>query len=169
MNRRELLAGLAGTAVVGGGAVYAYSSQTAETIEPVTVEQIDESGTVTGELSVPQRGSPTVLTVFATWCSTCRRTMPEVVRAYEQTDGAQFVSVSNEAVGQTVTREDVGEWWAKHGGDWPVSLDTDLELTETFDVRGVPHTVVLNAANRIVYDEQGRKTAADIIDALEET
>lgn len=169
MNRRELLAGLAGTAVVGGGAAYAFSSQTEETIEPVTVEQIDESGTVTGELTVPQRGEPTVLTVFATWCSTCRRTMPEVVRAHEQTDGAQFVSVSNEAVGQTVTREDVGGWWAEHGGGWPVGLDTDLELTETFDVRAVPHTVVLDAANRVVYDEQGSKTAADITDALDET
>lgn len=169
MNRRELLAGLAGTAVVGGGAVYAYSSQTAETIDPVTVEQIDESGAVVGELTVPQRGEPTVLTVFATWCSTCRRTMPEVVRAHEQTDGAQFVSVSNEAVGQTVTRADVGEWWADHGSDWPVGLDIDLELTETFDVRGVPQTIVLDGANRVVYDEQGSKTAADITEALEET
>lgn len=169
MNRRELLAGLAGTAVVGGGAAYAFSSQTADTVEPVTVEQIDESGSVIRDRPVPQRGSPTVLTVFATWCSTCRRTMPEVVRAHEQTDDPQFVSVSNEAVGQTVTREDVGQWWATHGGDWPVGLDTDLELTETFDVRGVPHTVVLDAQNRIVYDEQGSKTAADITDALEQT
>lgn len=169
MNRRELLAGLAGTAVVGGGATYAFSSQPSETTEPVTVEQIDESGSVIGELTVPQRGEPTVLTVFATWCSTCRQTMPEVVRAHQQTDGAQFVSVSNEAVGQTVTRTDVGEWWAAHGGDWPVGLDTDLELTEAFDVRGVPHTVVLDARNRIVYDGQGSKTASDITGAVEKT
>jgi thioredoxin-like negative regulator of GroEL len=154
MRRRDLLAGIGGLAVVGGGTIVATRSQTEESVEPVTVEQLGRDGTVVGERQVPQRGQPTLLTVFATWCSICRRTMPEV---------------ANEAIGQTTTREDVADWWRSHGGDWPVAVDTDLELTAAFDVRSVPHTVVLDADNRIVYEDQGEKTAAELRDALAKT
>lgn len=169
MRRRELLAGIGGLAVVGGGAVVATRSQTDEAVEPVTVEQLDSEGSVVDDLRVPRRGQPTLLTVFATWCSVCRRTMPEVVAAHEDAADARFVSISNEAIGQTTTREDVADWWHSHGGEWPVAVDTDLELTAVFDVRSVPHTVVLDADNRIVYEDQGEKTAGELRDALAKT
>jgi len=167
MRRRDMLAGLGGLAVVGAGAFVATRSQTTETVEPVTVERLDDSGAVAGELQVPEEGNPTLLTVFATWCSTCRRTMPEAIEVSEDNSKTQFVSVTNEAIGQATTREDVADWWEAHGGDWPVGVDTDLELTETFDVRSVPHTVVLDTENRVVYDEQGEKSATELRDALE--
>jgi thiol-disulfide isomerase/thioredoxin len=169
MRRRDLLAGIGGLAVVGGGTIVATRSQTEESVEPVTVEQLGRDGTVVGERQVPQRGQPTLLTVFATWCSICRRTMPEVATVHGDAADVQFVSVTNEAIGQTTTREDVADWWRSHGGDWPVAVDTDLELTAAFDVRSVPHTVVLDADNRIVYEDQGEKTAAELRDALAKT
>lgn len=168
MKRREALAGLGALAALGGGAVYATASgDDANAVDPVTVEQIDESGNVVGQLAVPERGQPTVLTVFATWCSICRRTMPEVVEVHRERSDPQFVSVTNEAVGQTTTREDVADWWTTHGGDWPVGVDTELDLTAALDIRAVPHTVVFDADNRIVYDDQGEKTAAQLHDALD--
>lgn len=166
MKRRDLLAGLGGLGVVGAGAVVATRSQTAETVDPVTIEQLDETGTVVGQIQIPEDGKPTLLTVFATWCSTCRRTMPEAIEVYDDGSETQFVSVTNEAVGQATTREDVVDWWETHGGDWPVGVDTDLKLTERFDVRAVPHVVVLDADNAVVYEEQGEKSAAELRDAL---
>ena len=169
MKRRDLLAGIGGLAVVGGGAVVATRSRTEETVEPVTVRQLDSDGSVAGDLRVPQQGQPTLLTVFATWCSVCRRTMPEVVAVHEETADVQFVSVTNEAIGQTTTREDVADWWTTHGGEWPVAVDTDLELTAALDVRSVPHTVVLDSTNQIVSEQQGEKTAGELRDALAKT
>lgn len=168
MRRRDLLAGLGGLAVVGTGAVYVTQSNTGETVEPVTVERLDESGAVAGEMTVPQPAQPTVLTVFATWCSTCRRTMPAVVEVSESVDEVAFLSVSNEAIGQTTTREDVADWWADHGGDWPVGVDSSLDLTAAFDVRGVPTTIVFDEDGRIQYDERGEKTADELRSALPE-
>jgi thiol-disulfide isomerase/thioredoxin len=167
VRRREIIAGVGSLAVLGGGLYVATSDQTDETVDPVTVERLGEDGTPAGELRVPQRGQPTLLTVFATWCQTCRRTMPNVVAVREEFPETQFVSVSNEAVGQTTTREDVAEWWDTHGGDWPVGLDTDLDLTAAFDIRGVPHTITFDADNRIVADQRGRKSTEDLRDALE--
>jgi len=169
MRRRDLLAGIGGLAVVGGGAVVATRSRTKASVEPVTVQQLGSDGSVVGDLRVPQRGQPTLLTVFATWCSVCRRTMPEVVRVHEETADVQFVSVTNEAIGQTTTSEDVADWWTTHGGEWPVAVDRELELTAALDVRSVPHTVVLDSANQIVYEAQGEKTAGELRDALAKT
>jgi len=167
MRRRDVLAGVGSLAVLGGGLYVATSSQTDETVDPVAVQRLDEAGNPAGELEVPQRGRPTLLTVFATWCRICRETMPAVVEVHEEVSDVQFVAVSNEAVGQTTTRADVAQWWATHGGDWPVGIDTDLDLTAAFDVREVPHTLVFDEDNRIVFDQTGRKSAGDLREALD--
>ncbi|MEF8778768.1 MAG: TlpA family protein disulfide reductase, partial [Natronomonas sp.] len=62
-------------------------------------------------------------------------------------------------LGNTVTREDVVEWWRQHDGTWTVAADDDLELTQALDGSGVPYAFVLDAGNRIVWRHRGRTSA----------
>jgi thiol-disulfide isomerase/thioredoxin len=168
VRRRDLLAGVGSLAVLGGGATFALSSSSGEQVDPVPVQRLGDDGQNVDAMQVPQTGQPTLLTMFATWCPDCRATMPELVSVHEERQSAQFVSVTNEAVGQTTTQQDVADWWDRHGGDWPVAIDADLELTAALDVRSVPHTFVFDSDNTIVYDNQGRKSAAELRDALKQ-
>lgn len=164
MRRRELLAGVAGLGVVGvGGAVstgHLQLGDDANQIEPVTLPRIEAPGSPAGTEAVPRRGDVTFLELFATWCEVCQRNMQplgEAAAAVE--DDVQFVSVTNEPVGRTVSAERVAEWWTSHDGSWPVVHDQDLELTGRLDARSVPFAAVLDRENRITWTETGEVTA----------
>jgi hypothetical protein len=79
-----------------------------------------------------------------------------------------MVSVSNEPIGHTVTREEVIEWWRENGGAWTVGVDGDLVLTDALDATSVPKTVVLDEKNEVVVSETGEKTADEIVESVRE-
>ncbi len=167
MRRRELIAGALGLGTVGVGAYLATNSETG-TVEPTEVETIDAPGSEAGTKAVPERGTVSVVKFFATWCTTCASMMPEVRAAHEGVgDGAEFVSVTYEPLGHSVTRDDVAEWWQDHDGAWTVAHDAEFELTEALGVAGVPTTAVLDAQNRVVLNEGGYKTEDEFVEAVE--
>ena len=170
MKRRDVIAGLGGLAVLGGGAGMALNVGDRggeEAIEPVELQTLDAPGSTAGVATVPERGRVTVLELFATWCTVCQSMMPEMAAVYDAVgDDVQFLSVTNEPVGDTVTTEDIASWWADHDGDWTVAHDRDLELTQRLDATGVPYTFVFDEDNRIAWKHHGRSEAAEIESAV---
>jgi thiol-disulfide isomerase/thioredoxin len=167
MRRRELLAGVLGLGAVGGGAYLATKSETG-TVEPVELQTINAPGSEAGTTTVPERGTVSVVKFFATWCSTCSAMMPEVRAAHEEVgDEANFVSVTYEPLGHSVTRADVADWWRDHEGAWTVAHDAEFVLTDALGVAGVPTTTVLDEQNRVVLNEGGYKTEEDFVEAVE--
>ncbi|MCX2818661.1 TlpA disulfide reductase family protein [Haladaptatus sp. F3-133] len=167
MRRRDFVAGALGVTALGAGAAYS-RMQGDESVKPVEVETLDAPGSEEGVAQVPRRGEVTFVEFFATWCTVCEGMMDEVAKAHgEVGDGVQFLSVSNEPVGHTVTRDEVADWWRENGGSWTVGVDGDLRLTETLDAAGVPTTVVVDARNRVVSSGTGRKTADEIVGSIE--
>jgi len=166
MRRRDLLAGVGSVAVLGGGAAVAFGvvgSDDGSVVEPIELETIDAEGSATGTVTVPERGEVTFVELFATWCTVCESMMPELAAAHGAIDGdVQFLSVTNEPLGDTVTREDVANWWRHHGGTWTVAADRDLELTHRLEASGVPYSFVLDARNRIVWRHRGRTSAETV-------
>lgn len=168
MRRRELIAGLLGLGTVGAGAYIATRSETG-TVEPVELETIEAPGSEAGTTTVPESGTVSVVKFFATWCSTCSAMMPEVRAAHDEVgDKAEFVSVTYEPLGHSVTRADVAEWWHDHEGEWTVAHDAEFELTEALGVAGVPTTAVLDEQNRVVLNEGGYKTKDEFVETVEE-
>jgi len=168
VQRRELIAGALGLAALGGGAVYASRSPESGTVQSTDVETLDAPGSEAGVEKVPRRGEVTVVEFFATWCRVCAGMMDSLNEVNDEIgDEVQFVSVTNEPVGHTVTREEVVGWWREHGGSWTVGLDDDLILTDRLDARGVPSVVVLDENNEIVRSETGEKSADEIIEYVQ--
>jgi thiol-disulfide isomerase/thioredoxin len=169
VRRRDFVAGALGLVAVGGGAAYLQRSRSDSSVEPVEVETLDAPGSKGGVTEVPRPGEVTFVEFFATWCKVCKGMMDDVGAVHDQVgDSVQFVSVSNEPVGHTVTRDDVVEWWEKNDGDWTVGVDPDLTLTDALGTVGVPATVVLDADNRIISADTGRKTTEEILTDIQE-
>ncbi|MDZ7688327.1 MAG: thioredoxin domain-containing protein [Halobacteriales archaeon] len=135
VRRREIIAGALGLAVLGGGAVYASRPSDSGAVQPVEVETLDAPGSEAGVVEVPSTGEVSVVEFFATWCRVCAGMMENLNEVNDRIgDEVQFVSVTNEPVGHTVTREDVTDWWRDHDGAWTVGIDDDLVLTDRLDV-----------------------------------
>jgi thiol-disulfide isomerase/thioredoxin len=169
MKRREVIAGVGSLAVLGGGAALAFDNTGSDgsSFESLQLETIDAPGSSDGAVTVPERGRVTVLELFATWCGVCESMMSEMATAHQRLGReVQFVSVTNEPLGETVTREDVSAWWVDHQGAWTLGADTDLTLTQRLDAKGVPYTVVFDAENRIAWRHRGRTDAATLTTAI---
>lgn len=173
VRRRELLAGAAGVAVLGGGAALAMGGfepwADEESIEPAELPGIEATGSDAGPVVIPERGSITVLELFATWCSVCEATMEPLGRVYEEFGAdVQFVSVTNEPLGGTTTEADVAAWWHENGGAWQLARDTDFQLTTRVGRAEVPQLLVFDANNVITWNETGFTPADELRASIED-
>ena len=171
MNRRRLLAGLAGAGVVGAGwgvstgalpTSTLSTSNEADTVDE-RVETIDAPGSTAGEQPIPADG-PLVVDFMSVTCSVCEESMPALVESYEQYgESISFLSVSTDPVGFSVDESTLVEWWADHDGQWPLGVDSQLSVTQAMDVSAVPTAVVVDAHGEITGRLRGEKTAAELV------
>jgi thiol-disulfide isomerase/thioredoxin len=178
MRRREALAGLGALSVLGAGGAVGFgvvdprelSGDADTTVEPVALQRFDAPGSPPGTERVPEPGRVTYLSMFATWCTICQEKMDALGEAAAAVDPeVQFVSVTNEPVGQTVSRDDVVEWWVDHDGAWPVAQDDDgYTLTRRLSAGGVPYSFVFDADNRVTWSEPGDKDSETILSQIEQ-
>ena len=174
MRRRDLLAGAASLAVVGGGAAYAlgdfpgYDPGEKDGFEPLELPGIEAPGSQAGTITIPREGNRTFVELFATSCSVCQRMMPELRAASEAVaEDVQYVSVTNEPLGHSIEPEAVAEWWTDHDGQWQLAHDEGLELTRALNANMVPYTAVFDGHNRLVWSDGGYKTEAELLEAID--
>lgn len=175
MNRRRVLAALGGVGLTGGSFWVARNGvprpdrdgagDAAEL--PRAVETLDAPGSTAGAASVPVPGTPTVVDLFATWCAPCDEQLGELRAVRDDYSDVAFVSVTNERVGDTLTREDIADWWAEHGGAWTVGIDPGSELLSAFGASALPFVAVADAEGRVVAEYSGVAAAADLRDDLD--
>jgi cytochrome c biogenesis protein CcmG, thiol:disulfide interchange protein DsbE len=90
-----------------------------------------------------RKGSWVVLNFFGTWCPPCVQEHPELLRfataQAQQADGAELITVvNNDSV------QNVKDFFAKNGGDWPVLQDPNGEVYVSFGVSKVPETWIID-------------------------
>ena len=125
-------------------------------IQSFELSRIDAPGSPPGTETVPEKGRVTFISLFATWDGISQDKMDQLGEAAATVDDdVQFVSVTDELIGETVDREDVVEWWADHDGAWPVVHDAGHELTQAIGEPRVPYSVVFDADNRVTWSEGG--------------
>lgn len=158
MKRRQVLAALAGLGLTGGSvwAVQKGLPSDSSTL-PITVETIDAQGSEAGRIKVPVRDDPTVVDLFATWCLPCKEQMEVLSSVHpEYDDSVEFVSVTNERVGGSLTKDDIREWWRDHGGRWTVGLDPKSSLMSAFGADSLPYLVVVDSSGEVRWGHGGK-------------
>jgi thiol-disulfide isomerase/thioredoxin len=113
------------------------------------------------------KGKPAVVNLWATWCGPCLKEMPSLERLQAQFDGKLSVAAVSEDRGGAKV---VAPFVAEHGlAKLKVYLDPKSELGHAVPVRGLPTSLVLDAAGRVVGKVEGAAEwdSAKMLEALQ--
>ncbi|WP_254533535.1 TlpA family protein disulfide reductase [Natrinema gelatinilyticum] len=187
MRRRDILAGVCSLGAIGGAGALAIrgppsfgdgpsKTKTGNTdgaestdTEPLTIKTIDAPGSEAGEIRVPASDQPTFIDFFGTWCPPCIEQMPALAAANDRIgDDVLFISITSEAIGRSVTKAELVDWWEKHGGDWLLGLDPTAELTAQYLAGGYPSAVSIDTSGRVQWSDTGVKTADELVAGIEQ-
>jgi tetratricopeptide (TPR) repeat protein len=87
------------------------------------------------------RGKVVMLDFWATWCRPCWVEMPEVKGIWKKYGGDRFVIIG---VSLDYDLETLEHYVKKEEITWPQYFDEDGKLTRLYNVRGIPHTVLID-------------------------
>ena len=94
------------------------------------------------------RGKLVLLNFWATWCAPCLHEMPSMERLYQTFKQADFVllAVSMDRQGEEVARPFVENLQLT----FPVLLDSTLEVSRQYGVRGLPTSYLIDPDGRLI-------------------
>jgi thiol-disulfide isomerase/thioredoxin len=99
------------------------------------------------------KGKPAVINLWATWCHPCIEEMPSLDRLQQRFAGKLAVAaVSEDRGGAARVNPFVAELKLK---DLTIYLDPKGELGHAFQVRGLPTSIVIDAAGKVVGRVEG--------------
>lgn len=101
------------------------------------------------------RGKAVLLNFWATWCTVCKREMPDIQKLYEEYEakgdsgeavilGIAFPGVSGEG-----SREEITAFLEENGYTYPVLMDESGELMERFGIMAYPTTFMVDREGKI--------------------
>jgi peroxiredoxin len=113
------------------------------------------------------RGKVIFLNIWATWCGPCREEMPSMETLFQDLKhNPDFVvlAVSVDRKGKAV----VAPYVEKNGFHFTVLLDPDNQISESYNVSGVPESFIIDRKGRIVAHHMGAFdwSRSDVKDAL---
>lgn len=135
------------------------SAEPDQTLTPLADELKAPPFDLRGPAGEPQRlvdhlGKPIILNFWATWCPPCRAEMPAMQRAHEEVadEGIAVIAIN---VGEDA--ETVNQFLAEMPIDFPIPLDLDSAVVQSYPVKGLPTTFVIDPTGRLVYRASGER------------
>lgn len=122
-----------------------------------------------GEFKLEEhRGKVIVLDFWASWCAPCIKSLPDMITLMSALppEKALFVGVN-----QGEPAEHITTFLNRRQWQFPVALDSEQHIGQTFDVKGIPHTVIIDGEGKIAWVQTGyspktAEAAAEVIAKL---
>jgi peroxiredoxin len=93
------------------------------------------------------RGKVVLINFWATWCGPCREEMPAMERLWQQQKDQGFMLV---AVSVDTNAKSVNPYLTKLGLTFPVALDPKMDLGNTYGVRALPSSFIVDREGHVV-------------------
>ncbi|HET6950515.1 MAG TPA: redoxin domain-containing protein [Acidimicrobiales bacterium] len=105
-----------------------------------------------------------VVNFFATWCQPCRQEHPQL-KAFDE-EHRTLGDVAVVSVPYRDADENIREYFADNGGDWPVLVNDDGRAAVDFGVVKVPETYLVDPTGQVVAKFVGGVTQAGMDDVI---
>ena len=102
-------------------------------------------------------GRPVVLNLWASWCTPCRREIPEFSRVAEANPGVAFVGAAVEDA-----RGPAEAFAAEVRASYPMGIDEHLTVKSGYPFVGLPVTYLIGADGTVARQIQGQLNAASL-------
>src|SRR5205807_2230301 len=104
-----------------------------------------------------EKGNVVLLNLWATWCAPCRAEIPELERMHNEyaARGFKVIGVSVDDTGVAPVKEFV----AAHKMTYPIVIDPEGKLANTFQTSIIPTTVLIDRGGKIVWKQYGAISA----------
>ncbi|MBR6647540.1 MAG: TlpA family protein disulfide reductase, partial [Clostridia bacterium] len=102
-------------------------------------------------------GKPIILNFWASWCTPCKKEMPDFNEKYlEYGDDIQFLIVD---FAKDDSIEAAKEYVSEMGFEFPVYFDTDGDAASVYEIFALPTTILFDADGNIVERYRGTISA----------
>lgn len=112
-------------------------------------------------------GKPIVLNFWASWCSPCKKEMPEFNEVYEEVGEDITFMMINLVDGQRETVEKGTKYVKNQGFTFPVYFDAEQEAASTYGIRSIPLTLFIDKDGYIITGAQGTIDAETLKKGIE--
>ncbi len=104
------------------------------------------------------RGRVVIVNFWATWCPPCREEMPSMQRAYEQlrAEGIEMLAIN---IGED--EDIIFAFTADYPVEFPLLMDLDSTTIQSWPVKGLPTTFVVDPQGRLAYRAIGERAWDD--------
>ena len=133
-----------------------------DTAPPIAVEEVISGGEIAELSPAALHGTALVVEFWATWCGPCVGVLPhwnELVEAFEG-EPIHFISVTYESA-ETVA----GFLAGREMAGWVV-LDSDRSVYRDYGIRGIPHTVLIDAEGELRAETYPSSVTVEALQAL---
>jgi thiol-disulfide isomerase/thioredoxin len=135
------------------------STQVGATIPDFALTSIQGKQAKFSEVVSSSKAKVVLVNFWATWCEACMVEMPSIIQlssAYKD-KGFEVLGINLDENPETVVPKAIKEL----GIAFSIYSDTDNKITEYFDVRAIPLSVIVNSNRKILYIENGEKNWND--------
>src|SRR5699024_3825065 len=135
---------------------------------PEHIEESDEVGTELGQMAPDfeletleedtvvrlsdLQGERVIVNFWATWCAPCREEIPDFQKLYDSEE-VEILAVN--MTESEKSEDDVIEFVDEFAMTFPVLLDVDSEVSETYQVQAYPTTYMIDSNGHIQYIAMG--------------
>lgn len=100
------------------------------------------------------RGKVLLVNFWASWCGPCRQEMPILDRIHQRYEAMDFAVLGVNVDKQEKLARRVAD---KSGVSFPLLLDEGQSVSDTYDLKGMPYTLLIDRTGEVRYIHTGYK------------